>query len=108
MNAFGFDSIDLSTSTGAASALKALDQSMDYLSGIQGEFGATQNRFEAGIQNLTQSNLNAAAAQSRIQDTDYARETAAQAQNQLRNEANIAMLSQTSRVSSQFVSQLLT
>ncbi len=107
LNAFGFDSIDLSTAAGAASALKVLDQSSDYLSGIQGEFGATQNRFDAGIQNLTQSNLNTAAAQSRIQDTDYARETAAQAQNQLRNEANIAMISQASRISSQFVSQLL-
>lgn len=107
LNAFGFDSIDLSTSAGAASALKVLDQSSDYLSGIQGEFGATQNRFDAGIQNLTQSNLNTAAAQSRIQDTDYALETATQARNQLRNEANIAVISQASRISSQFVSQLL-
>ena len=107
LNAFGFDKIDLSTSSDAASALKVLDQSSDYLNGIRGEFGATQNRMDASMRNLEQSNLNTAAAQSRIQDTDYAREIAEQAQSQIRTQTNVAMLAQGNRISAQFVSQLL-
>ncbi|MBK5964301.1 flagellin [Thiocystis minor] len=107
MNAFGFDSIDLSTAAGAASALKVLDQSSDYLSGIQGELGAAQNRFDASIRNLEQGNVNTAAARSRIQDADYARVTAEQSRNLIQSQAHIAMLGQANNISSQFVSQLL-
>ncbi|AFL75027.1 flagellin [Thiocystis violascens] len=107
MKTFGLDDIDLSTAAGAASALKTTDQITDYLSGIQGEFGAAQNRFEASIRALKQGNVNVAAAQSGIQDTDYARATAEQSRNLILSQANIAMLSQANNISSLFVSQLL-
>ena len=107
MKTFGFDSIDLSTAAGAASAIKTTDQIADYLSGIQGEFGAAQNRFGASIRNLEQGNVNATAARSLIQDTDYASAMAEQSRNLILSQANTAMLSQANNISSQFVSQLL-
>lgn len=103
----GFDTIDISTATGAASALGVLDQTSEYLGGIRGEFGAVQNRFESAMSNLQESNLNAVAARSRIEDADYASESAQQASSLIQQQANIAMLGQASRISSQYVSQLL-
>jgi len=104
---FGFGDIDISTAAGAASALGVLDKSSEYLSGIQGEMGAVQNRFEYAIGNLQESNINTNAAQSRIQDADYAREISQLASSQIQQQANIAMMGQASSISAQTVSQLL-
>lgn len=106
LKALGFGSIDISTAAGAANALDVLDKSSEYISGIQGTLGASQNRFETAVSNLEQSNLNAAAARSRIADTDYARASAENARNQIKEQASIAMLGQ-ANASSQLVLQLL-
>jgi len=103
----GFDTLDISTATGAAGALGVLDQTSEYLSGVRGEFGAVQNRFESAMSNLQESNLNTVSARSRIEDADYASESARQASSLIQQQANIAMLGQASSISSQYVSQLL-
>lgn len=107
LKTLGFDAIDLSTAEGASSALEILDQTGSYLSEVRGGFGAMQNRLESSMRNLATSGINAAAAQSRIQDTDYAQESAAQARDQILMQANLAMQSQANRASADYVSRLL-
>jgi len=57
-------------------------------------FGAVQNRFEAAIANLSVSVENLSAARSRIQDADFAAETARLTRAQILQQAGVAMLAQ--------------
>jgi flagellin len=56
--------------------------------------GAVQNRFTSTISNLNTASTNLSAAQSRIEDTDYAAETANLAHYQILQQAGTAMLAQ--------------
>ncbi|EXJ14737.1 flagellin [Imhoffiella purpurea] len=107
LSELGFGEIDISSAAGAASAVGVLDQAGDLLDEVRGEMGAVMNRFDSALSNLQDSNIESVAARSRIEDADYAREAASQASGQIQQQANIAMMGQASRVSSQFVSQLL-
>ncbi len=57
-------------------------------------FGAVQNRFEAVVANLSVSVENMSAARSRIQDADFAAETANLTRAQILQQAGVAMLAQ--------------
>ncbi len=90
-------------STGATSALAAdtaqaaltdLDADIDAVSGLRATFGATQNRFEAVISSVQSYAENLSASRSRIQDADFAAETANLTKVQIMQQAGIAMLSQ--------------
>ncbi|MCP4492701.1 MAG: flagellin [Gammaproteobacteria bacterium] len=87
-------SVDISTSSGATTALDILDQSLAGLSSIRAELGAIQNRFLATIANLASVSENVSAARGRIQDADFAAETAELSRTQILQQAGIAMLSQ--------------
>ncbi len=56
--------------------------------------GAYQNRFTSAIANLQTTAENVSAARSRIQDTDFAAETASLTRNQILQQAGTAMLAQ--------------
>ena len=56
--------------------------------------GAIQNRFSSTIANLATSTENLSAARSRIQDADYAIETANLSRTQILQQAGTAMLAQ--------------
>jgi flagellin len=56
--------------------------------------GAVQNRFSSTIANLATSTENLSAARSRIQDADYAVETANLSRTQILQQAGTAMLAQ--------------
>ena len=87
-------SVDISTSSGATAALAILDQSLAGVSSIRAELGAIQNRFLATISNLSSVSENVSAARGRIQDADFAMETAELSRTQILQQAGIAMLSQ--------------
>jgi flagellin len=72
----------------------------------QAKAGAFQNRLDAVVSNLTESNQNMSASRSRILDTDYATETTNMARNQIIAQAATAMLAQANQ-SSQSVLSLL-
>jgi flagellin len=57
-------------------------------------FGAVQNRFEAVISNLSNYAENLTASRSRIQDADFAAETAALTKTQILQQAGVSILSQ--------------
>ncbi|MCW8944692.1 MAG: flagellin [Sedimenticola sp.] len=86
--------VDISTSAGAQSALSVLDAALGSINSARADLGAFQNRFESTIANLAVSSENLAAARSRIQDADFAAETAAMTRSQILQQAGIAMVSQ--------------
>lgn len=86
--------IDLSSIGGATQALADLDQDLQVLSDNRARFGAASNGFSAAIDNLQVRSENLAAARSRVNDTDYAAATAQLAQDQIRNQAGLAVQAQ--------------
>jgi len=94
LNSDGLNSIDISTAGGASSALAAADSALGTLSQSRAEYGATINRFEAVGRNLQNLEVNLESARSRLEDTDYAQESANLAANQIRQQAQTAMQGQ--------------
>lgn len=87
-------SLDISSVTGANSAINIIDAAINQIDSQQADLGAVQNRFTSAISNLQTSSTNLSAAQSRIEDTDYAAETANLAHYQILQQAGTAMLAQ--------------
>ena len=86
--------IDISTQTGAQDAIAVVDRALDYIADARGDLGAASNRLSFTINNLSSVVENAAAARSRVQDADFAVESAALARAQVLQQAGTAMLAQ--------------
>lgn len=86
--------LDVSTAAGASAALGVIDQALDAVNGGRADLGAVQNRFESVIANLSTTSENLSAARSRIQDADFAAETARLTRAQILQQAGIAMVAQ--------------
>lgn len=86
--------IDVSTQTGSNSALDVIDKALSLISEQRADLGAIQNRLESTISNLSNISENVSAARSRVQDTDFAQETANLTRAQILQQAGTAMLSQ--------------
>lgn len=63
--------VDVSTKTGAQSAITTIQSAIDTVSSERSKLGAFQNRLEHSINNLNTSSENLTAAESRIRDVDY-------------------------------------
>lgn len=87
-------SVDISSASGATSALAVLDQALQTISGIRADLGAVQNRFLSTISSLSAASENASAARSRIRDADFAAETAELTRAQILQQAGISILTQ--------------
>lgn len=90
----GVDEIDVGTQAGSNSALKVIDEALAFIAEQRADLGATQNRLESTISNLTNISENVSAARARIQDADFASETATLTKNQILQQAGTAMLAQ--------------
>jgi flagellin len=90
--------VDISTVTGANAAISMLDGALSQVSTIRGAMGALQNRFQSVVSSLTASSENLSAARSRIQDADFAAETAQLTRNQILQQAGTAMLAQANQL----------
>jgi flagellin len=88
------NTIDISSVEGANDAIDIADGALARIDSIRADLGAVQNRFETTVSNLTRTTENLSAARSRIQDTDYASETANLARTQILQQAGVAMLAQ--------------
>ncbi|WP_253447537.1 flagellin N-terminal helical domain-containing protein [Natronospira proteinivora] len=86
------------TRADADSAIRTMDFAIQQVSGLRSELGAVQNRFEATIANLQVGSENLSAARSRIQDTDFAQETAELTRAQILQQAGTSILSQANAV----------
>ncbi|ASQ45759.1 flagellin N-terminal helical domain-containing protein [Legionella clemsonensis] len=90
----GIDTLDVSTVGGANEAILRLDSALSSVSSNRAAMGALQNRFESTIANLQNVSENLSAARSRIQDADFAAETANLTKGQILQQAGTAMLAQ--------------
>ncbi|MBS8265781.1 flagellin [Mesobacillus boroniphilus] len=100
------DGVDISTSTGAQSAITSIDTAIKSVSDERAKLGANQNRLEHTINNLSTSSENLTAAESRIRDVDMAKEMMEQTKNSILSQAAQAMLAQSNQMP-QGVLQLL-
>lgn len=104
--ALGVNALDLSTSSGASSALGTLDTAINTVAAQRATLGAVQNRLESTVNNLSSSVENLNASKSAIEDTDYSVETTKLASSQILQQASTAMLAQANQ-SAQGVLSLL-
>jgi len=86
--------IDLSTTTGAKSAIDTIDTAMDSVNKIRSDYGAVQNRLSSAINNTSAYVEALDAATSQIRDADYAHETAEMTRLQVMQQAGVAALGQ--------------
>ena len=88
------DDIDITSVGGAQRAVAVLDTAMKYVDRHRAELGAYQNRFGHAISNLDNIHENLAASNSRIQDADYAKETAQIVKQQILQQVSTSILAQ--------------
>lgn len=93
-SALGVDAVDVTTAAGAGTAIGLVDTALDTVNSARATLGAVQNRFESTIANLQTAAENMSAARSRIQDADFAAETAALTRSQILQQAGMAMVAQ--------------
>lgn len=86
--------IDVTTSDNARNALASIDAALSQISGARASLGATQNRFTSVVASLQTTAENLTASRSRIQDADFASETAAMTKAQILQQAGTAMVAQ--------------
>ena len=75
-------------------AIARVDSALTTVNGLRGTLGAIQNRFESTIVNLQTVSENLAASRGRIQDADFAAETANLTKAQILQQAGVSVLSQ--------------
>jgi flagellin len=100
------EDIDISTAAGAENAIASIDNALDQISQQRSEFGAVQNRLDFTIDNLNNTVENTTAARSRIEDTDYASESANLSRAQVLQQASQTMLAQANSAPQQVLSLL--
>jgi flagellin len=87
-------SIDISSASGAQTAINIVDAALATISGFRADLGAIQNRFESTISSLQTTSENLSAARSRIRDADFAEETANLTRAQILQQAGVSILAQ--------------
>lgn len=102
----GIADIDISTQEGATAAVDKIKNAINMVSDVRGTLGATQNRLEHTINNLSVTTENMTAAESRIRDVDVAKEMMAYTKNNILVQSAQAMLAQANQTP-QGVLQLL-
>jgi flagellin len=98
--------VDVSTVAGANSAISVIDAALTQVNSIRATLGAVQNRMQSTISSLSAGVENLSAARSRIQDTDFASETASLTRSQILQQAGVAMLSQANQLPQMVLSLL--
>ena len=90
--------LDVSTFSNATNALKTVDSALAFISGERAKLGALQSRFETSIASLQITSENLSASRSRIQDADFAAETANLSRAQILQQAGTAMVAQANQI----------
>ena len=94
----GISDIDISSAEGADDAMLAMDAALKSINGSRADLGAIQNRFESVVSNLATTAENLTASRSRIQDADFAAETANLSRSQILQQAGTAMVAQANQL----------
>jgi len=99
-------SIDIGTQQGAQDALAVVDAALQFIDATRGDLGAVQNRLLSTISNLQNVTENVTAARSRIQDADFAAETANLTRASILQQAGISVLAQANALPQQTLALL--
>jgi flagellin len=90
--------LDVSTVDAATRTLSTVDAALSAVNSQRASFGALQSRFETTISNLAATSDNLSASRSRIQDADFAAETANLSRSQILQQAGTAMVAQANQL----------
>jgi flagellin len=94
------------TTSGFTGLADVVDNYITYLDKQRSTLGAIQNQMEYAVDNITELSANLTSARSRIQDTDYASETASLTKGQIMQQAATAMLAQANQMPNVILSLL--
>ncbi|CAK16541.1 MULTISPECIES: flagellin domain-containing protein [Pseudomonas] len=83
-----------------SAAMDAIGSALDAINATRADLGANQNRLTSTINNLQNINENAEAARGRVQDTDFAAETAQLTKQQTLQQASTSVLAQANQLPS--------
>jgi len=92
------DKMDVSTVDAANRTLAIVDSAVGSVSNQRAKFGALQSRFESTISSLNTASENLSASRSRVQDADFATETANLSRAQILQQAGTAMVAQANQL----------
>jgi flagellin len=95
--ALGLAQESVATKQGAQVTLQRLDDSLVRINGVRAGMGALQNRLSSTVNNLSISDENLNAANSRIRDVDVAKETADLTKNNILVQAGASVLAQSNQ-----------
>ena len=98
--------VDISSVSGANTAITAVDAALKSVNSSRADLGAIQNRFESVISNVEKTSENLSASKGRIEDADFAAETAKLSKSQVLQQAGISVLSQANARPQQVLSLL--
>ncbi|WP_347356207.1 flagellin [Bdellovibrio sp.] len=96
--ALGIDSIAMADRGDARDSLETVDKAIEKVSGMRANFGAMQSRMESAVSNLDVSYENLSAANSRIRDTDVAKETAEMTSASILQNTAVSVLAQANQL----------
>ena len=92
--------LSITTAADSQKAIQALDAAIAQVDSQRAQLGAVQNRFDTTVANLNSISENSTAARSRVQDADFASETAELTKQQTLQQASTAILSQANQLPS--------
>ena len=98
--------VKISTEAGASDAISIIDAALDKVAQMRSDLGAIENRMDHTISNLMNIAEKTADSRSRLEDADFALESARLAKNQVLQQAGTSMLSQANQMN-QLVMELL-
>ena len=87
-------SLSMTSQANAQAAVKVLDAMISHVDSERAQWGAVQNRLTSTISNQSNTITNVSDARSRIQDVDFASETASMTQQNVIQQAATSVLSQ--------------
>jgi len=90
--------LDITTVDGAQDALAVIDGAIGMLDSQRADVGAIQNRLSFTVNNLSNIQSNVTDARSRIQDVDFAKESAEMTKRQILSQSSSAMLAQANQI----------
>jgi flagellin len=100
------EGVNVKTRTSSINALRVIDRALDRIHMERAKLGALSSRMEKAIDNLSNVALNTAASRGRIQDADFAKESAELTKHQILQQSAMAMIAQAGKAQ-QNVLQLL-
>ncbi|MDR2179020.1 MAG: flagellin [Synergistaceae bacterium] len=104
--ALGLNAVLVTDRASAARSITVIDNAIDKISMQRAKIGAYQNRLEHTINNLTVASENLTAAESRIRDTDMAKEMMKFTKLQIMLQAGTSMLAQANQLPQNVLSLL--